>query len=183
MSTVFILAESCTGVLGPSQLQAIVDAEKAAKIKFNREHPIVCDFMIKKNVSCQFRGKTVGGFKVHAAALHLWKQGQELKFINVSRGSSDTSSCSESSPSPVPDQMSAAQPTVHSSPARAAVGGGGAAVQQPAVSDRVAAAPKRRCSKCNEAGHQANSKKCSMNAANIEASNAAMDAELRSDAQ
>ena len=148
---VFIVVQSCTGVLGPSQLQAIIDDETEAKNKHDREHPFVCDFMVRKNVKCTFRGKTIGGLKVHAGSAHMWKQPEELKFTNASRVSS---SSSEISPSPPASRV--ATPALISpvkSPAVRAVGGGAAGGVQKAPSTR-------RCSRCNAFGHQANSKKC-----------------------
>ena len=161
MCAVFIDVQSCTGVLDPGRLQAIIDAEIEAKNKHDREHPFVCDFMIRKNVKCNFRGKNVGGLKVHAGAVHMWKHGEELKFTNASRVAS---SSSESPPAPTPPGSHVVTPerlpVAHNpviSPARGAAGGSAAAVQHQDVSK---APSTRRCSRCNAVGHQANSKKC-----------------------
>ena len=164
MIYLFIVAQSCTGLLGPSQLQAIVDDEKAAKIKFEREHPFICEFLMKRNVPCTFRAKNIGGLKVHAGAVHMWKAGQELKYVDVSWISS-----SENSPRNSPDAAASVVHSpvthVHASPVRAAAAGGAAAQKSPVV-----AAPgkkKRVCGKCKQPGHRSDSAKCPLQSSNM----------------
>lgn len=168
MITLFIVAQSCTGLLGPSELQAIVDDEKAAKLKFEREHPFICEFMMKRNVPCTFRAKNIGGLKVHAGAVHMWKAGQELKYVDVSWISSSENSERSPSISPVaatPVVRSPGAP-VYASPVRAAAGGGAAAATKSPV---VAAPPKKKrvCGKCKQQGHRADSAKCPLQSSNM----------------
>jgi hypothetical protein len=115
-------------------------------VEFIRTHPYLCDYDVKKNVKCTFRGVSEAGFKMHARSQHNWKPGQFLMFKYVDVAG-------------IPRRASAAAAvpaSASSDHALAVVGGGGGPAPAP-----VAAAVKRRlCSACLQPGHQANSKKC-----------------------
>jgi hypothetical protein len=118
-------------------------------VEFIRTHPYLCDYDVKKKVKCKFRGVSEAGFKIHARSQHNWKPDQTLmfKYVDVAGIPQPASAAAAAAP-PAP----APAPASSDLPRAFAVGVGG-----------PAPAPKRRlCSKCQQPGHQANSKKCSM---------------------
>ncbi len=141
----------CSGILGPAELQGIINKEKEEKENFDRTHPIHCGFTIKRSVLCTFRAVNLAGFKVHARSIHSWKTGDELKYVDVAaqvQGDLDDTSSAEA------ESLAVSAAGTNAIPAPAA--------PRLAV-HTVAAAPLkavRRCKACLLPGHQKNSKKC-----------------------
>jgi hypothetical protein len=126
-------------------------------VEFIRTHPYLCDYDVKKNVKCTFRGVSEAGFKMHARSKHNWKPGQCLmfKYVDVA-GIPQRASAAAAAAPPAPASASSDLPR-----APVVVGGGGGAISNDFAPAPVAAALKRRiCSACQQPGHQANSKKC-----------------------
>ena len=136
-----------------------------------RTHPYLCDYNVKKNVKCPFRGVSEAGFKIHARSQHMWTPGQELMFKYVDVAgippvASAAAATAAAATAPAAAAAAAAAATVPAAAAHhrapAVCGGGGGAISNPPASTApVAAAPKQRlCAACRQPGHQANSKKC-----------------------
>ena len=129
----------------------IIDKDKEDKVEFIRTHPYLCNYDVKKNVKCTFRGVSEAGFKVHARSQHNWKPGQFLmfKYVDVS-GIPRRASAAAAAPASASSDLPRAPAVVG--------GGGGAITNDPAPAP--AAVKRRLCSACLQPGHQANSKKC-----------------------
>jgi hypothetical protein len=144
---------SLTGLLGPDEFQDIIDKDKEDKLEFIRTHPYLCDYDVKRNVKCTFRGRTEAGFKIHARSQHNWKPGMSLmhKYVDVAGISNRASAVAAAAAAPV----AVASASSDLPPAPAVVGGDGGAVAAAKV------VKQRICSACHQPGHQANSRKCS----------------------
>ncbi len=120
----------------------------------------MCDYDVKKNVKCTFRGVSQPGLKVHARSQHNWKPGQTLLFKHVdAAGDIIYVSAAADAVPPAP----APAPASSNLPRAPAVGGGVAITNDPAPAPMAAAVKQRICRKCLQPGHQANSKKCPRN--------------------
>lgn len=157
---------SLTGLLGPEDFQAIIDKDREDKLEHMRTHPYLCDYNVKKNVKCPFRGVSEAGLKIHARSQHMWKPGQELMFKYVDVAGIPpvaSAAAATAAAATAPAAAAAAAPDAAAHHRAPAVGGGGSGAisNPPASTAPVAAAPKQRlCAACRQPGHQANSKKC-----------------------
>ncbi len=123
-------------------------------MEFIRKHPYLCDYDVKKNVKCTFRGVSEAGFKVHARSQHNWKPDQTLmfKYVDVAgipQRASAAAAAAPPAPAPAPASFD-----------RPRAGGGSAITNHPPPAPMPAVLKQRNCSKCHQPGHQANSKNC-----------------------